>query len=57
MMALMDHVRKRDLPPEIKCRQVICHQSAPSLYSLCGSIRNFGGIVHAHVLNAARHSL
>ena len=34
MMALMDHVRKRDLPPEIKCRQVICHQSAPSLYSL-----------------------
>ena len=43
-MALMDHVRKRDLPPEIKCRQVSSHQIAPLLYSLVQYHINFGGI-------------
>ena len=44
MMALMDHVRKRDLPPEIKCRQVSSHQIAPLLYSLVQYHINLGGI-------------
>ena len=57
MMALMDHVRKRDLPPEIKCRQVSSRQIAPLLYSLMRCHMNIGGIVHSQALDAARHSL
>lgn len=38
MIALMDHVRKKDLPPEVKCRQV----SPPSpANSPCGVRRYY----------------